>query len=59
MGVPNVMRGVYFQWTKDVRPLLGHPICDCTPAGYYGSEDMPCLCILQNPYNFGGPVPVR
>ena len=36
LSVPDEIRGMPYQWPENVSQLPGHPICDHTPAGYYG-----------------------
>ena len=54
LGVPNMIWGVANQWPEDVSQLLGHPIYDCTPTGYYGPEG--CLvCVSWQPITHTSP----
>ena len=38
LSVPDMMRGMPYQWPEDVSQVLGHLICDHTSAGSYGSK---------------------
>ena len=35
-----MMLEVSYQYPEDVGQLLGHPIDNCTPAGYYGPKGL-------------------
>ena len=48
LGVPDVMRGVSYQWPEDgmlANSFATLYVCDCTPAGCHEPKAVPCLCI--------------